>query len=38
MKGYWRNDDAPLSASTEGWFKSGDLGKFDGPFLYILDS
>ncbi len=38
MKGYWRNDDATAECiNSEGWFKSGDLGKFDGPFLYILD-
>ena len=23
--------------NDEGWFRSGDLGKFEGPFLYILD-
>ena len=38
MKGYWRNEAATEECmNEEGWFKSGDLGKFDGPFLYILD-
>ena len=38
MLGYWKNDDATKECiNSEGWFKSGDLGKFDGPFLYILD-
>ncbi len=38
MKGYWRNESATKECiNDEGWFKSGDLGKFDGPFLYILD-
>ena len=38
MLGYWRNDLATNECmNKEGWFKSGDLGKFDGPFLYILD-
>jgi len=38
MKGYWRNETATKECiNDEGWFKSGDLGKFDGPFLYILD-
>jgi len=38
MKGYWRNESATEECiNEEGWFKSGDLGKFDGPFLYILD-
>jgi len=23
--------------NDEGWFKSGDMGKFDGPFLHIVD-
>ena len=38
MLGYWKNDDATKECmNNEGWFKSGDMGKFDGPFLYIVD-
>ena len=38
MVGYWKNEKATKECvNEEGWFKSGDLGKFDGPFLYILD-
>jgi len=22
---------------TDGWFRSGDMGKFEGPFLFIVD-
>ena len=35
---YWKNTEATKECmSDDGWFKSGDLGKFKGPFLYILD-
>ena len=35
---YWKNPEATKECmSDDGWFKSGDLGKFEGPFLYILD-
>jgi len=38
MLGYWKNEDATKECmNNEGWFKSGDMGKFDGPFLYIVD-
>ena len=38
MLGYWKNEDATKECiNNEGWFKSGDIGKFDGPFLYIVD-
>ena len=38
MIGYWKNPEATKECmSDDGWFRSGDLGKFDGPFLYILD-
>ena len=35
---YWKNPEATKECmSNDGWFKSGDLGKFEGHFLYILD-
>jgi len=35
---YWKNSKATAECVNEdGWFRSGDLGKFDGPFLYIVD-
>ena len=38
MIGYWKNPKATKECmNDEGWFRSGDLGKFEGPFLYILD-
>ena len=38
MLGYWRNDDATNECMNDsGWFRSGDMGKFEGPFLYIVD-
>ena len=38
MIGYWKNDEATNECmNDEGWFRSGDMGKFEGPFLYIVD-
>ena len=38
MIGYWKDPEATKECmSDDGWFRSGDLGKFEGPFLYILD-
>ena len=38
MVGYWKNDAATKEVIDEdGWFRSGDLGYFDGPFLHIVD-
>ncbi|NCV42610.1 MAG: long-chain fatty acid--CoA ligase [Actinobacteria bacterium] len=38
MRGYWQNDAANAEVfDSEGWFKSGDLGKLDDEgFLYIV--
>ena len=38
MRGYWQNDVANTEVfDSEGWFKSGDLGKLDEEgFLYIV--
>ena len=38
MLGYWKNEEATAECmNDEGWFRSGDMGKFDGPFLFIVD-
>ena len=38
MLGYWKNEEATSECmNNEGWFRSGDMGKFEGPFLFILD-
>ena len=35
---YWKNPEATEECINEdGWFKTGDLGRFDGPYLYIVD-
>ncbi|WP_246583446.1 class I adenylate-forming enzyme family protein [Bradyrhizobium iriomotense] len=38
IQGYWNNPEASAAAITEGWLKTGDLGRFDTDgFLYIVD-
>ncbi len=38
MKGYWNRPDATDAAITDGWFRTGDVGRFDDEgFLYIVD-
>jgi acyl-CoA synthetase (AMP-forming)/AMP-acid ligase II len=38
MRGYWRNDDANAASLTDGWLKTGDIGRFDARgHLHILD-
>ncbi|MFV0315885.1 MAG: class I adenylate-forming enzyme family protein [Microthrixaceae bacterium] len=35
---YWRNEDATADAFRDGWFRTGDMGRFDGDGeLYIVD-
>ncbi|MCC9144368.1 MULTISPECIES: long-chain fatty acid--CoA ligase [unclassified Arthrobacter] len=38
MKGYWKNDDATAAAIPDGWFRTGDLARFDEEGnIYIVD-
>jgi long-chain acyl-CoA synthetase len=39
MRGYWDRPDATADAvSEDGWFRSGDIGRFDDDgFLYLVD-
>jgi len=39
VRGYWNKPEATAAAFTaDGWFKSGDLGKFDADgYLFIVD-
>jgi len=35
--GYWRDPDATASAFIDGWFRTGDVGRWDGGRLHIVD-
>jgi len=38
LSGYWRNPEATASSFHDGWFKTGDVGRWDeGGYLYIVD-
>ena len=35
---YWKNEAATAECmNSEGWLRTGDMGKFEGPLLYIVD-
>ena len=38
MQGYWENPQATREAFRDGWFRNGDLGRFDEEgYLHIVD-
>ena len=37
MQGYFKNAAATQEAIQDGWFKTGDIGRMEGPFLFITD-
>ena len=38
LMGYWRNPEATEAAFVDGWFRSGDVGRWDADgYLYIVD-
>jgi acyl-CoA synthetase (AMP-forming)/AMP-acid ligase II len=38
LSGYWRNPEATESSFIDGWFRSGDVGRWDEDgYLYIVD-
>ncbi|HZZ51832.1 MAG TPA: long-chain fatty acid--CoA ligase [Pseudonocardia sp.] len=38
MRGYWNRPEATAEAIQDGWFRTGDLGRYDeGGYLFIVD-
>ena len=36
MSGYWRDDDANAKALRAGWLHTGDVGRFEDGYLYLV--
>lgn len=36
-KGYWNDPTATAEAFTDGWFRTGDIGKIEDGYIYITD-
>jgi len=37
MDGYWKKPDATAAAIRDGWYWTGDAGRIEGGYLYVLD-
>jgi fatty-acyl-CoA synthase len=37
MDGYWRKPEATAAAIRDGWYRTGDAGRIEDGYLYVLD-
>jgi long-chain acyl-CoA synthetase len=37
VRGYWNNPEATAAAFTDGWFRTGDLGRVTDGWVYVMD-